>query len=336
MRTSWKQILAFIVVVGGVNFLIDQLVVEENHPHKFLEMYRAWMVKSKPDVVLVGNSMLGAGVDTRTVSLITGKKVLKLAQGGTASAAWYLMIKNVALAFPDKPEAVVLFFRDFFLTQPGFRVTKYHRRFIEDISDGPETLVSELAFGKEIGVGTYLNQYCPAYRHQEILEKKLSDLAKAISGRLGNSDHEEPAVKRAGDSLKSVFSEKNMDVKIATKEQQEAETVRKTDWRSFHEALDVSFLPHIISMTKSQGVPLILVRIKRRSLAMNKPESESLKGYIRDLKAYLEENSVPLIDFSYDERISLEHYAAGDHLNTHTGRKHFSKLLGKRLLGYLK
>ena len=50
--------------------------------------------------------------------------------GGAASAAWYLLLKNYVVASGIHPRLVCIFFRERMLTDATFRTTPTYRRFL--------------------------------------------------------------------------------------------------------------------------------------------------------------------------------------------------------------
>ena len=74
----------------------------------------------RPDILLIGNSYLAAAVEPDGLSRKTGRRCMILKRPGSASACWYLMLKNVLLPARHVPQAVVIYFRDNELTLPAF------------------------------------------------------------------------------------------------------------------------------------------------------------------------------------------------------------------------
>ena len=99
--------------------------------------------------------------------------------------------------------------------------------------------------------------------------------------------------------------------------------------------LPKSFLPTIIQMTRDNNVQLLLVRVKKRREVEGLPTPAGLDDYTHDLKQWCDSEQVPLIDFSDEPQLKLEHYADGDHLNREDGRTLFTQLLAERLKPHL-
>ena len=98
----------------------------------------------QPDYVFVGNSMLGKSIDPGHLSELTGGgNVFMFRDGGSASALWYLQIKNYLIPSKTRPKTVFLFFRDHFLTEPKYRITGHYRDRIDRASLANEVVLEE-------------------------------------------------------------------------------------------------------------------------------------------------------------------------------------------------
>lgn len=326
MKRTLTTLAVTIAIAVALNLAIGFLVTPVGRSnHRYLLEYRDWLHKTKAEVVLIGNSMLNAGIDSGTLTHLLQRPCIKLAKGGSASAAWYLTFKNVVVPAKPKPMVAVIFFRDIFLTHPTFRVRGRYRSYIEDLSVGEEPKVQELAFEAN-RLERFLGRTIPAYDRRRNLVDRLDRAIKndLVAGMLGLRDG---AVNAA---IGRVFDDKNMLPEIATREQNTAEATEDSELNDFHRNLPSSFLPHIVTLAEQAGIKLILVRIRRRSHAMGTPDKEALKAYIRDLRAYLGEHRIPLLDFSREGRIELRHFARGDHLDK-SGRRLFTQLLAQDL-----
>jgi hypothetical protein len=136
MKRSISRAICFLIVFVIMNPVIAVLCrdPEDKPKHPFLKRYRKYMVVYSPEVVLMGNSMLDEAVSRRQFEYLTGKRTLKLAKGGSASAAWYLTLKNAVFNAPTTPKMVVILFRDLYLTSPKKRVHSKYKAYIDDLS----------------------------------------------------------------------------------------------------------------------------------------------------------------------------------------------------------
>jgi hypothetical protein len=98
------------------------------------------------DIVLIGDSVLYTGVDQELLSTQLGMETYNIGERGTASAIWYLILKNVILKSAYKSRCVVIIFRGTMLTVLQFRTTGPYFSLLDNYSRGHEPLVTRLAF----------------------------------------------------------------------------------------------------------------------------------------------------------------------------------------------
>jgi len=292
------------------------------------EKFRKDIELAEPQIIFVGNSVLRAGVDPNQFSQLTGKRTINLMLDGSASAWWYLTLKNVVLRTSHKPEMVGIFFRDHYLTDPSFRVDGMYKQYIEEMADTEEPLLYRLAYQGRMDAFTYLLlRYCPLFQKKDqvrvwldtvIKDKFVSTVIKLEPG------FPDKAIER-------VFADENMDKNLLTVRQLAIESLQDNSFYNFPNEVEQSFLPHMIKLAKDNDIKLFFVRLKRRRDTEPDKEPRELKKYILDLRAYFSENNIPFLDFTYDERIQIEHFDIGDHLtysNGGIGRKIFTQILG--------
>ncbi len=296
------------------------------------EELRARIEAVGADTVLVGNSMLGEGVDEALFAEKLGRPAVKLSQGGSASAYWHLMTKNVVLGAKPRPRRLVLFFRDHFLTDPSYRVEDRYRAAIEAIAEGDEPLLEERAYlpveplRAVPGVGR-LEALRGRERIRLGLERAVREGAVEALGLAG----ERGAEGGADGAMGRVFAEPNMRKGDATARQLAAEEARDGSLFDFEARLPKSFLPEIVSRARAAGVELVLVRVKRRRDLVAGSEPAEVVRYMDALRAYLAREGVPLVDFTSDPRIEARHFGVGDHLNAEEGRPLFTEMVAEAL-----
>ena len=118
-------LLTLILVIASMNLSYNQETVfpRDAGPtldNKVRTNYLKYIDENQPQLVLLGDSTLGASLDADALAQQTGKSVYSISIPGSASALWYLILKsNVANAI-HKPEYVVIVFRNTILTAPGY------------------------------------------------------------------------------------------------------------------------------------------------------------------------------------------------------------------------
>lgn len=287
--------------------------------------------KVKPDWIIVGNSMANSRVDWRVLSELSGRKVLRVAEGGTQSAIWFLFLKQIIAKTTTKPEWVSIFFRDTDLTWPDFRTTGVNDDLILALR-GPsqpewkQVLVRKQQGGTVASVGRSLAALLPA---DEALKKSRRELQEAAF-MLTPIPRSWPDTLRRQE-LNERFSLSRLRHDLGSDSQSAATPgsrgsrpgladlpdpgMYENGPQAFDSSPDASFLPHMIALAKQHGIKLHFHRVKRRPLANHtRPDPALLTAYLADLKQYLETNGAVLTDESQDASLSLDLYADGDHI----------------------
>ena len=284
----------------------------------------------QPQLILVGNSMLGEAVDQNEMTKLTGLQTVKVWLGGSGSAWWYLVIKNI---FPDlavKPKYVGIVFRDNYLTLPQHKVNGKHRWGIDAFAGSNEEVLNELAYYSSMSYpGLFMHKYFPLFnrreKYKESFEYQIKEAAAFLTG--GES------VSQVNEFIAEALDNEKMDSDMLHKRQLADELAQDEYKKDMNFRPEKSFLKYIIELCKEQGVALFFIRVKRLRDASDSKESPELLRYIAQLKRYLSERNIPLIDYTYDTSITKQHFGKGDHLNRGAGRKIFTASLSKRING---
>jgi|GEM_PF-1138115 len=289
-----------------------------------------------PELVLVGNSILEAGVDQKMLQKKTGLRTFCIYMPGSASALWYAFLKYDVLEREKKPEHVLILFRDIVLTFPTYRTDPRYQSMMRYYGEG-DPLLEELVLDPPINpLDDFLNDSWFLFRSRYQVRERVEDWARydLLSAALGV---EEKKVRKA---VTHTFATRELVPELATQEEEVAGISNEfLPYLDFDAHIDRSFLPSIIDMCEEAGVHLILVRApSRRDLPeqiaqRGLPEyaEELLPDYIRKLHAYLGQQEVTFIDFEGEPELRLEHFDVGDHMHLKTGRPLFTRLLAKRL-----
>jgi hypothetical protein len=97
---------------------------------------------SKPRNVLIGNSMLDSRIDPGLLASEIGVPVGSLMRYGSASAVWYLLMKNYVAEANLGDCTVAVFYRDTALTEPGLRL--WRREALRAISREDDPTLEEI------------------------------------------------------------------------------------------------------------------------------------------------------------------------------------------------
>lgn len=336
IKYKWIHLLIGILVLIAINFMfwppntnlvnhdIEYDPTQNLAPENMLKVLNA----NKSECILMGNSMLEKGVHPGYFEKLTGVKTGFIGIGASASAFWYLVIKNVICKLDYKPKRIAIFFRDHYLTEPSFRVGNEHKTRIDMLAGKNEETLDKKAYLSEMGDFEFLLR-----KNIPILQKQYeisTATTQAIKDFTANTFYGYPKGE-ADKTIARVFADENLDEELLSKYQINVETNKDVSKYVFIERYEKSFLPDIIQLAKANNIELIFVRIKRRRDIEPRKQEEELLNYISDLRKKLESEGVIMIDYTNDKRLTEAHYAAGDHLNKEPGMKLFTEMVADTL-----
>ena len=315
-------ILVVLVVVAGT--VVASQIMAHRLPASSIDAKQQEIAAASPDVVLLGNSLLDEGIDEDELSALLALRTLKWTSGGSASAYWYLALKNVIAAGEYNPRWAIVCFSDTLLTEPSFRVTGNYRDRIERIAKREEPLLEALAYRASQPAWIRVVEHAwPLYGGRELLRDYAETIVRRAASILVGS---------AEDDLRNAaarsFQASQMDPERFGALQAAADLHDVTD---FDAVVGVSFLPHMIAEMERAGIQLVFVRMPLRRDGVKQPQSEALLRYVSDLDAYLWANGVELIDLSVDTPLTEEAFADGSHLDREMGRPIFTRLAAEAL-----
>lgn len=311
-----KHIFCALLVLGAIGWL----TVFKHREGADIAGKRHALVAERPETVLIGNSVLKAGIDEVRLSAMTGSSTLKATSNGSASAWWYLYVRNVICASEHKPKRVLIFYRDGFLTEPTFRTTGRYRTPLRRLSTDSDPLLWEKAYG---GHPDRPWIWGPAEAKARF-ERRLMKIAADLVGV--NKTVAETALAKA-------FDGSLMRQDVLTRQQLAEEVVADEGFADFEAQLEQSLLPAILDMLDAAGIDAVFVRNKRRRDVDPDAEPTHIKRYTDSLAAYLQRRGAQLIDMTHESAVQLEHYGPGDHLNA-KGKQVLTHALAERLNQY--
>ena len=339
MREFLRYLLFFAVLtIGWSVLLFSQAQMDYPYPvgpqfDKYIRKnYLRTITEQKPDIVLLGDSMLDLGVDRVTLADQLNKKVYKIGLHGSASTLWYLILKNNMIDASIPPKYLVVFFRDSLLTVPGFRVQGRYFEQIDEYATPRDKLLIQRAYLNLISpFEKWTEQYFPPYSFRwQIRESIDSPIRYFLSDRIlgclkGCTDH----------AMMDAFGDNNMDPNYLSNAIDAADDYMYTPARlDFNRQVEVSFLPEYIRLAREYNIQLIFVELKTLRFASPSQKPPSLEKYHADLRKYLAENKAIYIDFSADPRIKSEYFYDPLHF-TEEGKAAFTEILAEALRPYV-
>ena len=255
-----------------------------------------------PEIVLIGDSILNSSIDARLFEQrVRSGRTEILWHGGAASAAWYLMLKNWVIASNVRPRLCAIFFRDRLLTAPRFRTTPGYRSFLDSLKRGEEPVVDGL-----LGAGQRAQSplrraitfVYPGSDEPNVQQEKLSRLASDAAALAGELD---------SGTVRRRINEAFDVARLRDEVMPESFEVSAEGVARFDPSLERSFLPHIVDAAAAAGIPLCFVREKRWPGPNGRvEESEELRQYIADLRAWVEARGCAFIDLTDEPALTPE------------------------------
>jgi hypothetical protein len=292
------------------------------------------MSASQPGIVLIGDSVLYFSVDQNQLTSLLNMETYSIGVPGSASAVWYLTLKNMILESTYSPKYAVILFRDTMLTLPSFRTTGRYFELLDDFARPRESLVTELAFINQMApVEKLAEQYLPLYSARWELRKRLDERVRyRASSILLNCS--KPCT---DDALNSIFGKQGVDVVALNRAIADSQqTLYTSAALNFDNQIDKSFLPPIIRLAQKNNIKLIFVRTKTLTYFERAYEPPQLRAYIKSLDEYLsKQDHVYFLDLAHDKRIKTEYFADSVHFNE-KGKDAFTKILADELRLFIK
>jgi hypothetical protein len=293
-----------------------------------IEDVRSYLQEKQPEVILLGNSMLGTSVDEAKMNNLLGMNVSKVWLGGSGSAWWFLFLKNIVADLEVKPNHIFIFFRDNYLTLPQHKTAGYHKIGIDNFAGPDEELLDSRAYFNTMSrVEFFLYRYLPLVNKGTYFKEKANLFVKDSLGRIwkiGGANEVDKAIS-------TVFADDRMNGEMFEQRHladEKAQDLYREDMRF---RPDESFLSAIIDQCRKHNISLAFVRVKRvRDLQKGK-QSKELLEYMARLNTYLDKEGVALIDFTNEDRLKHPHFGKSDHLNRGIGREYFTRILSEQI-----
>lgn len=288
--------------------------------------YRSKINDEKPAFVLLGDSYLDTGVDEGYLNELTGQTYLKIAKHGSASAMWYLLLKNNIVTARNKPEYVVILFRGSMLTTPEFRTTGTYLNALDEYASPEDKRFIELAYLSQMSKAElFLEQYFPLYAYRQLVRTSIDRVLKyPLPYSLLKKDVDE-----VNSAMNAAFGDPEIAQLNAIINAAEAYLYQPSKL-DFESQLPRSFLPDVIKLCQENGIWLIFVREKVIEFPTEDSQPEGLADYTLSLKKYLEENNAIFFDFAFDPHITTDLFYDSLHM-TEEGQTIFTEILAETL-----
>ena len=277
--------------------------------------YQEHIIEKDPRVVILGDSTLEDSINESYLTELLGVETYRIGEPGSASAIWYLILKNQIATSPVQPEQLVIFSRASMLTTPEYRTTGKYEETIINAALPEDTLVIERAYLDQMNWFEKLfDKYFPLYAYRARVRKSIENILKYHVP----SQTLDIRPKDVENSLGNVF-----DDQFGSRELVElnnmitmAETYLHDEKRlDFDAQLPNSFLPEIVRICQENDIQLTLVYTQTIYEDQDPKTAELLATYRSDLFQYAAENNIQVLDYLGDARVQESFFNDPVHMN---------------------
>jgi hypothetical protein len=319
-----SRLLLFVALVLAIPGLLNRVVPLKAH---FDSRPIARLRAMPSNVILIGDSMLDNGVDADLLGQrLGGRHVALLWHGGAASAMWYFTLKNYIVASGVHPDLVCILFRDRLLTDANFRARGTGLKQIEAAMHEDEP-VYRLVLGNDSAGNRDLERWVtdiyPLNARRYAFQAKIEQV---LFRALSMTGIKPSKLERR---VNETFATSNLRVEAT----EEATALNEAKELEFDPDPRHSFLPHIVDVAAQAHIPLCFLRVKRHPSADGHVvQSEQLRRYIADLRAWLEGHGCFFIDDTDNPERTEDMYvrAGNDHMGP-WARRRSTELYGNKL-----
>lgn len=330
-----KKLGFFLLVLVGLN-LIGNILLPGSFTHplydrnpeistEFIDRINGY----KPDLFIVGNSLVARGIDILRLEELTGLRILSADRGGSASALWYLILKNNIVVANPPPRYIVFVFKDNVFSVPSLSTQGKYATEIDEFAGADEVALNQLAYINHLSpLDNALNSISAFYRYRgQIRERLVNAVEYPPNQALFGVD-----INGISAAIDRVFQLEELDPAIVSQYQQQVdqEALLLSRNLDFYASLSESFLPLILDLAEQNGITPIFVLYPARHYVEYPGEKLEMHRYFADMSEYVRSRGAYFVSFIEDERIGLNEFAEGDHLNG-KGNLVFTEMMAEEL-----
>jgi len=302
------QLALFLVITVTVPLLLR---LEEVYTAQYKDGMANDLRRENPEILLIGNSMLYTRIDVDELEKISGKRVSMLAKGGSASACWYLLMKNIVAPSGIQPEQVIIFFRSSILTSPAYRTGGHYGDYLKKLQEKEEPVINQILASRPkspFGLSSIIQAIYKIDSQPRTIQSGIHDLALDITKI-------DLTKKTRKEGMNTRFNVDNLRHDLTLeKSGSDPLGITSNKPKKFTPAQDSSFLPHIIDLADTLNTNLSFYQVKNTLERTNHPLQENYINYLRDLKNYMQSRNVLDLEESGKD-IPNDWFAEGDHIS---------------------
>ncbi len=312
--TTALAVLLPVGLFGGGMWALSRPGSEQLSPkaQAMEEMLRA----ADPQIVLVGNSTVGAGVDTTALAELTGRRVASAHENATGAVTWYTVLENRVFEAGLRPELVVIgsFAAAMLLVEPG----QLERETLAAHSSRHEPVVSRLSYGKEARPLWQVDQE----RRRTALRQVIIDGVRGVAGRLSGAADFEASVSAVFDAEDAI----DLDLRRNVMPIVDVKGRESAAWSGGKVPASEGYLPAFLDLAEQHGAKVVVVRFPLRT---GSNADNITAEQLNELIELLNERGAGWIDLSQAE-LGVRHFRDPLHVNRH-GQKLLTQQLATAL-----
>jgi len=287
----------------------------------------------QPNLILIGDSMLPCRVNPQQLTTTLNRKVSLLYRNGSATAAWFLMFKNIVCSLPNPPSHVAFFFRDHYFHIPRLRIDGDRATLIRSLSIGRELEFESVITGSQAAKRPIIDHTSRLLDHSYAIDGYSNEAHNRLRKLAFNLTSFGTDGKSRREHMDRIFSINNLrhDLNDDLNDLDGTGTDDINDNAAFSTNPSTSFLPHLDSLAKNNNIQLIFHRVRRRR--HTRPgyrDDPALAKYINAFRQWTADHNHLFTDESGDTSLGAGLFADGDHVAqeaTTLWTRHFSLLL---------
>jgi hypothetical protein len=268
----------------------------------------------KPRYVLLGNSMLYTRIDPKLLEREIGQPVGFLARKGSASAVWYLMLKNYVADADLGACNVAIFFRETALTQPNLRLWRRSTLATLSREDDPtlEAVLADRGTSWQERTRRAALAWADPIVWRASFRNAVNHLALRRRPGIAGVDTTVHEIRR----INELFALDD----LRDDDGDEISGSGDPALFDFDARVEYSLLPHMLALANREGFKLWFIHVKRRPRGHGRPRvaTPALEDYLQSLRAYVEGRNAGFIDLRETPHVTLAMYGRRDHI----ARKH--------------
>ena len=287
---------------------------EELEDRQRTDFDQAWLDKlasRRAEIALIGNSMVFHRLDAGHLeSQISPMTTMTIAKGGWRSLAWLLGLKNLAAACVPPPRLAIVVYRDYDFANPTMNIERRYLREIRAMMKPGDQPLLDMARDTESGAGWragiedlfepdaaihFIRNKLTNFAYDGASVGTDEDVVRTHTDQVFDLDQLRPEIMDAGGAASDSVDDKH--------------TLFTAD-------PDANYLTRFVEIAKAKQMKLIFYRVKRRPDETNVTvQSDALRDYTADFKAWAESQGCVHLDETEDPAITLSMFRDGDHLH---------------------